>query len=246
MPIPRPLKNPPITEAVIDLRIKPRVGFHVSDLEPVIRALNDEFSERAEIRMRELMFAFEVDAEKMSSRRHDAVGYRLRSPRTNHVVQISLNGLTFSWLRPYSTWGALREAALTVWEIYAAEVQPEGVIRAAVRYINHISLPLPILDLRDYLPMSPNIPEHWPQSMSGFLSRIAVVEEEPADQAIITQTSERGADPQTMTFLLDVDCFTNRALPSISLVPETLDRLRILKNRIFFDSVTELLLERFE
>lgn len=246
MPEPRLLKNAPITEAVIDLRVKPRTGIELHELELVANLLAPDYAEREEIRMREFLVQFAPDAEKVESRRQAPMGFRLTTPSKNRVVQVRPNGLTYSWLKPYSNWADFRTAAKQTWDIYVGQVRPNRIVRAAVRYINHIPLPLPIKELRDFLPASPDIPREWPQMMTGYLSRIGVADEASGNQAIVTQTSELGAEPGTMSFLLDIDCFNGNPSQVSDETWELIDDLRDLKDRIFFSSVTEQLLEMFE
>ena len=196
--------------------------------------------------MREFFFEFGEDTERVESRRQAPFGFRLGTPAKNRLLQIRPNGFTYSWLRPYSNWADLRAAAKQAWEIYTDLVMPENVIRAAVRYINHIRLPLPITELRDFLPASPDYPAEWPQTMTGYLSRIAVVDEASGNRAIVTQTSEQTDERGMMNFLLDIDCFNADPPRDAVELWELLDRLRDLKNQIFFNAVSERLLEMFE
>lgn len=245
MPKPRQLSNPPITEAVIDLRVKPTPGFQLEQLDPVLRAIEKEYSRRDEILMREFLVAVQPDAENMASRRRGPIGFRLRSADEKRVVQVRANGFTFSWLKPYPGWQDVRAAALGIWTIYSEHVRPQAAVRTAVRYINHIPLTLPIDDIREFFPATPDLPDEWPQVMTGFLSRVAVVDEGTGDQAIVTQTVERDAEVTAITFLLDIDCYNTTSFPDSPAIWETLDRLRVLKNRIFFSSITDQLVDRF-
>lgn len=212
----------------------------------MVRNLKPTYTDQEELKFREFRLELRPDLERVESHANRPVGFRLTTPEKNRVVQIRLNGVTYSWLKPYSTWPELRTAARQVWETYAEHLDPDRFVRVAVRYINHIPLPLPISDLRDFLPATPDLPSEWPQMMTGFLSRIALVDEASGDQAVVTQTSEQGADPGVMNFLLDIDCFNASPPQEPTEVWGLLDRLRDFKNQIFFSSVTERLLEGFE
>lgn len=245
MPTPRELRNPPITEGVIDLKVKPTPGFQVDQLHPLLRAIEKEYSHREEILMQEFRFGVEAGAESMASRRRGPIGFRVHSSDEKRVVQLRADGLTFSWLKPYPGWKELRAAALEIWTLYSEHVRAEAVVRTAVRYINHIPVTLPIEDTRELFPASPDLPEEWPQAMTGFLTRVGVVDVDTGDQAIVTQTAERGAEAAAITFLLDIDCYNTTSFTDSADIWETLDRLRVLKNRIFFSSISDQLMERF-
>jgi uncharacterized protein (TIGR04255 family) len=217
----------------------------VEGLEPASRELVADYPRRETQSMREVLFAFAPDAENVASRRVGAVGYQLRSADGRRVVQLQLDGFTFSWLRPYSTWQDLRDEAQRLWAIYARYARPEAIVRTAVRYINHIALPPPVHDLDEFFAALPDLPDAWPRTVTSFLYRTALIDLASGHQAVVTQISETGKEPGSLVFLLDIDCFSTAAFPDEAAAWETLDRLRGLKNRIFFDSVTERTLETF-
>jgi uncharacterized protein (TIGR04255 family) len=194
----------------------------------------------------EILFALRPDADNVTARRRGAMGYRFHSRDQRKVVQFRLNGFTFSWLRPYTSWQDLRRSAERLWSVYARHVKPEMIVRTAVRYINHIPLQLPTEEFEELFAAPPVIPAQWPQSLHGFLYRVAVREDATGHEALITQTVDEGTSPNTAVYLLDIDCFSSEVRRDFSTAWETLDQLRDLENIIFFSAVTDRLLERFE
>ena len=153
------------------------------------------------------------------------------------VFQARLDGFTFSRLRPYQK---------CLWEVYVEVVKPKQITRVATRFINHLELPLPLRDFSDYLTAAPAVPPRIPQEMISFFSRVFITESSIEANAVITQAVEGEPNPQTVAVVLDVDVFREvRFEPSDPVVWWLLDRFREVKNRIFFESITENCVEMY-
>jgi uncharacterized protein (TIGR04255 family) len=64
---------------------------------------------------------------------------------------------------------------------------------------------------------------------------------------IVTQALERSVDPDHVVVLLDVDAYRDVEIePHDDRVQSILGRLRDLKNRVFFGSITERTAEMYE
>lgn len=240
----RHLSNAPIAEAIIDLRVKLPPGFQVKELSPLKETLHDRYPNAKERRL----FAGElgVEAGKPFAKPPEAKGidgYVFKSADNKSVVQFNKAGFTFSRLRPYTCWEAVLSEAKALWEIYVSKTSPELVTRIATRYINQLNIPFPISDFAQYLTAPPNIPDTLPQAVSHFLTRVVIHDTEPDITANITQALEKTpASPASdhITIILDIDVFKHKEGGfSESDIWSTFEQLRDLKNRIFFDSITE-------
>ena len=119
------------------------------------------------------------------------------------------------------------------------------VNRLAVRYINAIELPLAGADFDEYLTAGPRIPESLPQFLTSFLQRVVLPFAEVSGHAIITQALE-APTTRGLTAVLDIDVFAECLIDGAD--PEIwskLGQLRIIKNRIFFASLTKKALESY-
>src|SRR5207237_10376483 len=79
-------------------------------------------------------------------------------------------------LKPYTRWEQVFGEAKRLWKIYRSAAGAEEVSRIALRYINRISLPLPITDFATYLTAPPAIPPGAPQVITSFLFRAVLLE----------------------------------------------------------------------
>ncbi|MBI4408948.1 MAG: TIGR04255 family protein [Gemmatimonadetes bacterium] len=146
----------------------------------------------------------------------------------------------------YTSWEELSPQAFALWRQYVAVAEPESVTRLALRYINHIPLPLSI-ELTDYLTAGPVIPPELPQYLEAFLTQVLIHDPTTEVAATIRQTLERGLTPDKLTVLLDIDAFKATQLESDSpAIDQTFQQLHEFKNTIFFSSITETTAELFE
>ncbi len=178
---------------------------------------------------------------------HGVRGFRASSEDDLKVIQFKVDGISFSRLAPYTTWEEAAAEAQTLWQVYADVVAPETVTRIAVRYINHIRLSHPILDIDDYFTGLPRVPEALPQVLSSLLSRVTLFEAEKQLSAHVGHTLVDDIDPDRLGIILDIDAFSE-GVRDATTEPlwETFEELRGFKNLIFFESITERTAEMFE
>lgn len=241
----RSLRNPPITEALIDIRaVLPR-GF----FEPgVLKRVRDELIRDYPAIEQRFLFEIQVPrrAPDQTSSTETTHGYFFKSADGRTIAQFRIDGFTFNRLSPYPGWETLFPEALRIWDMYATALSPSSVTRIAVRYINHLALPLLTGGLSDYLAAPPAIPGELPGSLKGFLSRLDIYDPSHQLSAHITQSSEE-VPGSNVTVILDIDAYRTGTfgVSREELVP-VLESLRTFKNAIFFGSITERTVGMYE
>ena len=243
----RHLRNAPIREAIIDIKIAPAVD--LVTLEPLFRDLAPAFATQEAVR--ESTFGFEVDKSGMRSSAVDAGirGRRLTSADGKNVALMRVDGFTFSRLPPYQTWEQMSSAAKELWDAFRSKSGAQTVVRTSVRYINVMELPLPVRDFSDYLTAPPGVPDKLPQETAGFFTRIVLPCANFQGAAVVTQALETAVAGQAQ-LILDIDVFrdaremTWRA--DDPTVWSTLEQMRVFKNLAFFESITEKMAEKYE
>ena len=239
------LKKAPITEALIDIRVKLPSDFDVKNLSSIYDSIKNQYPEKQE--QLQSKVKFEPKAEEIvKSSRSEISGYRYFSSDKKQIVQARLDGFTFSRLHPYVKWEELRDEAYRLWQFYKDMTSPESITRVAVRYINNLNIPMPIKDFDDYLTAPPTVPEGLPQGVSSFLTRTVIHEPSFGANAIITQALEQ-VDTDVAPVILDIDVFK---LESKGIVEkdawEIMEKLRRFKNKVFFSSITDDLKEMYK
>lgn len=243
MVAPRHLTNAPITEALIDIRVKLPSNVDLSTLASVHTSFASGYPEKRD----RVRTETKIDLKTMKTDTTSAVdGYLFTSSDGKQVVQNRLDGFTFSRLKPYESWDKLREEAYRLWQTYRDSCRPELITRVALRYINRLDIPTPIQDFGDYFTAPPIVPHSLPQELISFLTRNVVHEDAHGFVAIISQSLESGSSSKIATIILDVDVFKEAQFdPKAMDAWEAIDQLREFKNKIFFESVTEKTLEPY-
>ena len=248
MPNTRHLNNAPITEAVIDFRVKPRPDLRPDQFEALKPRLMDRFP-KVELR-RAGRVTFELLPGGAQPPRVDDLGMQgvnFRSADDKLIAQFRGDGFTLNRLEPYTSWDELFPVACDLWQAYVSVAMPELVTRIAVRYINHITLPDGLIDLDKYLRAAPQIPKELPQGLAEFMTRMTMPEPDLQCAAHVTQVFPALGPTSKFGVVLDIDAFSDVTLePASPVITEILGRLRLYKNRIFFGLLTEETLGRLE
>lgn len=234
----RHLARAPLREAIIDIQLSHPLD--VSFADELAGLVIPGFERKNEIRQ----FSVNITGAEVPTRMEELLGWRYESRDGSRIVQLRRNGMGYSITREYTEWADIKAAAQEVWNLYRERAGEIDVGRVAVRYINVLDFPA-WTELNTYLTAAPQVPEGLPQTLSHFLERIVVPFNEGIS-AIIIQTMEQVVQPATRV-ILDIDVYAQRAFDGRSLdLWFFLDRLREVKNAVFFSSVTERTLEAYE
>ena len=170
----RHLNNAPITEAIIDLRVRLPSEFQVEKFSSLKEMLHDQYP-GVDTR-KSIEGEMEIGGSKLRQSLRDTGihGYVFKSLDNTKVAQFRKDGFTFSRLKPYTNWEDISTEAKNLWKLYVDEASPEVVTRIAVRYINQLNIPLPINNFERYLTVPPRVPDKIPQEVSTFFSRVVV------------------------------------------------------------------------
>ena len=121
-----------------------------------------------------------------SSTKH--VGFSLTSEDGKQVFQVRLDGFAMIRLAPYASWDPFRDEARRLWNNYRESTHPVKVDRMAVRYVNRLELPLPLVDFKEYLRTVPEVSPDLPQSLAGFFMQLNIPELDIASTLLLNQT----------------------------------------------------------
>lgn len=236
--------NPPITEAIIDLRVTPSDGKTLDDLRAVQTGL-DEYAKRETIHVAvgRMEFGKKVSASAAS----EAAGVIFHSSDGKQIWQSRFNGFTFSRLAPYERWQLFRDEARQLWVRYREKLQPPSITRLAVRYINRIDLPCEHTDIDRYFKTKPVASPELPQVLAGFFMQLRIPQEDLKAEALINQTMVPPAREGVVSVVLDVDLFRSTDVPSDEEdIWHFFEQLRDRKNSIFESCITDQTRELFQ
>jgi uncharacterized protein (TIGR04255 family) len=152
-------RNAPITEAVIDLRVEVPADLGLKNLRDVLAedAERERYPSKEALLLEGVQFARSGDGASTTSTVRQEIGVRFHSTDGKYVFQARRDGFTLSRLSPYENWASFRTEARRLWNLYRATARPTRVLRAALRYINRINIPLPLNDFSEYFRTFPEV-----------------------------------------------------------------------------------------
>jgi len=239
------LRRAPVTEALIDIRVKLTPDTDVRQIDSIYESIKNEYPHKQEQRISQVQVE-QKPGEGIVKSSTKINGYRYISSDKKRIVQARLDGFTFSRLHPYITWADLRSEVYKLWLQYKKVATPVLITRVALRYINNLNIPMPIRDFSDFLTAPPTVPDGLPQGVGSFLTRVIIHETSIGANGIITQALEQVVT-DFAPIILDIDVF--------KLQPEgineeeawdAIEKLRNFKNQIFFKSITNKLKEMYK
>jgi len=238
------LKNAPIVEAVIDIRVLRDLAASPDTFPGLTSSICQRYSQAGSIHSLEARFGIESGKEIPPAQRRADLGWRYQAGP--EVVQFRVDGFTFSRLEPYTNWEEVFGEAFRLWEIYLNLASPKQLSRIAVRYINRMTV-TGSRKIGDFLAAPPMIPKPVPPNIRDFLTRVHVEDKSRNSAAVIVQALEPQFDPNVMSLLLDIDAYNELTIvPTDPNLPVLFQRLRELKNEIFYASVTEECVEMYQ
>jgi uncharacterized protein (TIGR04255 family) len=243
---PRHLSHAPITEALVDFRAAPTTALEEPRiLDRLKSALADRYPKHSERRAFELEIRTGHAAEPKRTDK-GFHGHFFESGDGRDIAQFRVDGFTHNRLAPYTEWETVTSEALRLWAIYVDVAHPLSVSRVGVRYINMV----PVSAREDVATMLTRVPEA-PAGVVGdlqsFLTRVETADAASTRRVITTQALGPGMPPENRGLVIDIDAFQmgDFGVASTGLRP-ILDGLRQLKNAVFFGSITEEAVKRFE
>jgi uncharacterized protein (TIGR04255 family) len=245
MATPRDLRNPPIVEALVDIRaavIAPPEAFEAFALE--LRSAYPKSNTRRGIKAE-----LKVENGKLVRPTAEDLGFQgivLQDEDGSLIVQLGPEGFTFNNLKKYMGGDALLTGALNVWSRYVQVMQPVTVTRIALKYVNQIKLPFMVGDeFTRFLTAPPTSPRGALQAVSEFLGRV-VSHKEDGHTTVITTQRLVVTEALPANYILDVDAFVmdDFSVDASRLRP-VLDVLRGIKNQTFFAHLTEEAVQLF-
>ena len=241
------LRNPPITEAILDIRAKLPADIDLATLLSLHSKIAERYPNKQERRKLEGEIRLAENAQPEARSTVEVDGYLFRSSDNKEIVQYRLDGFTVNRLKPYDTWEKFRDEAKRLWNLYVEAVAPEQITRIALRYINQMLIPGPIINFDDYLAAGPTVPEKLPQNVSSFVTRVIIQDPQIKASAIITHAFDKIIEPDIVPIILDIDVLkVIQTGLNYEEMWEFFEALRNFKNSIFFESITDKAVKLFQ
>lgn len=251
MPEPRILPNPPIVEAVVDIDCDMPPQHDLAALEAPAREVfrnpyptcQPVFSHEGQIEL----YGGEVLPEVSGTIRIHAL--RFLQEDEKQLVQVRTQGFSFNRLAPYSNLDDYLPEIARTWRLFVNLASPTQVRVVRLRYINRIDLPLTEgrIELGEYLRVGPQLPDGAGLSFAGFLNQHTAVEEGTGSTVSIILATQQ---PQTGILPIVFDITAGRPATAEpddwNGIADSIQSLRRLKNRVFWNTLTDKCLNLFQ
>jgi uncharacterized protein (TIGR04255 family) len=247
--------KPPITEAILDIRVEPRPGVSAIEIAEGFRAVEREYPNRQELPPMSIEQEWEWTAAANQPPRLKAApvlgGFRYESADRRRIVQARREGFVFSLLPPYTSWGEFSQEARRVWEVYRATWRPKQINRIALRYVNHLNFgekevelassapDRPFVPLHEYLTMVPHedVEQRTPNLQYSHLGMTLLFEQPDIEAiAVINHAMVPPLPPFAISVLLDIDLYRQNLdwkADDAERLWNALETLRVRKNELF-------------
>jgi uncharacterized protein (TIGR04255 family) len=242
----RALRNPPIQEAVIQFGFA-GVDLKAEELKQLAGLYEADGWEVEELHAFEA--TFHPKGKPEISAEGAFLGYLLTSPEGSDLVQLRAAQASGS-TKKYNSWEALTAHARKVFERYVKLARPTAVMALSARFINRIP-PYAGLEAFGEILTRPPVPlDDLPGAViSDFLRRHVVTGLDGGYTALLTiGTVEAELDEGSSgkALVIDIDVRKNCEIePKFDVLAADLVMLRGIKNKLFFGSLKDEIVEKF-
>lgn len=241
----RKYPNAPITEAIIQLLVKPAVGVSLTDLARAHEGEEKSYPDRKDLQIATGLFEMGPRVSAAASAQH--VGFMYASSDQKQVYQTGPDGFSFSRLAPYQSWELFSKEARRLWRKYRERLKPAAVTRLAVRYVNRLDIPGAHVETKDYLRTQPEIAADLPQALAGYFMHLQIPMDDIKGKLLLNETIGESPTAGCLGLILDIDLFRTDDIPQDEeVIWQHFETLRARKNEIFEACITDRARELFK
>jgi uncharacterized protein (TIGR04255 family) len=240
-----PYRRPPITEAVVELRLADPIG--IDEVDKIKDRLSDEYPVPPQVMQNVSIIAGPGNQNRAQV---EFGAYRMSSLDAANVAIIGRQHIAASRLAPYTGWEEFIAHARRNWAVWRKVAGWREVTRIGVRYINRIDVPSPNetpVAIDGYLAFRPVFPQFdGAQAVDTFAINGQMGIANSPFRLILNAGSTPSPLVRNVSFLLDIDISREGNLPhNDDGLWALIDEIRDLKNRVFEASITDLSRELF-
>jgi uncharacterized protein (TIGR04255 family) len=235
--------RPPITEAVIELKFSDNLGPREME------RLRDRFKYEFVTVEDRSFIEFSIHAENVSHNASPA-GYKMTARNAVDVILINSNSLCTVRLAPYETWENLLAAARSNFVLFTKILGHKQVVRIGVRFLNRFDIPNRLIqgiDITEFLMLGIALPDVVGKSIGPYSLAVNTVHDATGAKLLIQSAIVPPALIDHTSITLDTDAFWDSDIPQRTEdMWEKTATLRIAKNAVFENSITDKLRELFK
>ena len=244
-----PLKEPPLIEAICELRFVKNPFDDVELVEGLCRRLANDFPQRTDVPVTLVNVALARDAAPNISTPNGSRVVQLKRADASAMAQLAPRALVVNHLRPYASWPQFRGLITDVVKAFRELAPAMTHEQIGLRYINFHALPAVAADVRvqDWLRVAPPTGAPLDRAMRGYLQRYEMVVEDPPATTFIHQVGTALLPDRAFGIMLDLDFSSaTPAVDSAEQLVAWLDRAHAAISDAFVRSITDSAYTRFK
>lgn len=247
----KPLRNPPIQEAVMQF-VFSGVELGLQELQNFAAVYEADGWKKTEVRSIEAeLDVRDPTAQPSVEARAGTLGYILEHLERKHLVQVRSSQVSASTKR-YESWESLTEQGRQAFERFVEFCKPTAVVQISARFINRIPATVGFASFDRILSRPPLPIEGLDQAIvSDFMRRHVLQRLEGGYTANLTignvQHEPEEIQVGGRALVIDTDVFKRCDIePRFDRLDAELATIRAIKNKLFFGSLTEDIVETFQ
>ncbi len=231
------LTRNPIADAIVEIKLGFSDEYTSEKFLPFYELIKERFPQKNEL----VQVSAKINEISEPTVEKKSYGYVFSSADKNKVLHTRHNAFSLSYLnKTYENWEGLWKELSELSELFERNYQAE-ITGLSIRFINELQIPLngsgEVEDLSEYLKLKPQIPDGIESTLSDFFMQIFLKDGDKT--ASITQT----INPVRTDYLpLIFDLSAEKQIKGKSELKTCAEEIREFKNRIFFNSLTEKML----
>ena len=230
---PKKYTNPPIQEAVFDLKIRGGELFDSALFKDMLQKIRGYTFHG---------FLRNVNIDIQTNKQNiEKFGYKYISQDKQTIVVFKKDGFSLIRLPVYDGWGKNYKEAERLWNIYFSIMKPQAIIRVAARFINKFNIPGALTNPEKYFNMyvhyEKNISPVWNQNSCRML-----FSHNNGIRSHIIFDINQNPNSQSADVTFDIDVFSDNMALQIEDkedLKNIFENIRKIKNDIFEKIITD-------
>ncbi|WP_170411314.1 TIGR04255 family protein [Ruegeria atlantica] len=183
------------------------------------------------------------------SHQQKQLGFEVALRNGSEIVFLEQRQFVFVQRAPYDRWAYFSEQATSLVDPVIKLLEVDAFERIGLRFVNRIDIPSRDsngINTDDYVTFNFNGPREDRGIIEEFQMRVVKPTEKAGIHYALVLATTAPPMPDYVSILLDIDVFTKKVVPSSGIeLTDTLDEMRIQKNHIFEECLTNKARELF-
>ena len=216
----RTYTKPPLIEAICDLKFSSSQQWDWTIPGIFYGYIRDKFPIKEQLTTIET----QIDAQEGKFVQKTLPKLRFSSETRDAVIQIAPDTLSIHQLPPYDGWISFKKRIIEYLELYRESAHPSKLTHIALRYIDHIEVPIEGTELEAYFRVLPQIPHPIPQGFASFLLNVDIPYDSATKALRVSFGTVMPKAQGNVAYVLDLNMFSvDDVVPSDNQIADWLE-----------------------